>query len=354
MLTPMNTRFRVAAVGLALMALLNVSCVPRTVPRVSETELLLGTAVTITVQQAGASRDMLRGAFARTKDIQDRMSINDAAYDDTEVLRVNDAAGESRVRVSPDTFRVIAEGVRYGELSDGAFDLTVEPLIRLWGFGRDVPRVPDPDVLADVLQSVDFRRIELFDQTNEVFLPDATMGIDVGGIAKGFAADEAAAILRSDGVRHAILDFGGDIVTIGPRPDGAPWRIGIQYPTGERGRYLGILQSRDESVVTSGAYERFFVQDGVRYHHIFDTSTGMPSDSGITSATVIGESAMKTDALSTAAFVMGIDPAFDMLRGLPGYDAIIATADTIYMTPAVAERFELRAEGYRVVVVNQP
>ncbi|TVQ19330.1 MAG: FAD:protein FMN transferase [Spirochaetaceae bacterium] len=350
----MKTRFRVAAfVAAALLALLTVSCVPRTIPRVSQTELLLGTAVTITVQQAGASRDMLGGAFARTKDIQNRMSINDAAYDDTEVLRVNAAAGESRVRVSPDTFRVIAEGVRFGELSDGAFDLTVEPLIRLWGFGRDEPRVPDPDALAQVLRLVDFRRIELFGDTFEVFLPDQSMGIDVGGIAKGFAADEAAAVLRSDGVRHAILDFGGDIVTIGPRPDGAPWRIGIQYPTGERGRYLGILQSRDESVVTSGAYERFFVQDGVRYHHIFDTRTGMPSDSGVVSATVIGESAMKTDALSTAAFVMGVEAALAMVRDLPGYDAIIATADTIYMTPGVSKRFESRADDYRVVVVER-
>lgn len=280
------------------------------------------------------------------------MSLNEAEYDDTEVLRINRRAGLEPVAVSEDTLKVIREGLRYGELTGGAFDITVAPLIRLWGFGTGEERVPAAEEIEAVLPAVDYSRVEIHAGTGSaVYLPSPEMGIDVGGIAKGYAADEAARVLREAGVRNAILDFGGDIVTIGGRPDGSPWRIGIQHPSGERNRFVGILSSRDESVVSSGAYERFFHEDGVRYHHIFDPSTGYPSDSGLTSVTAIGADAMKTDVLSTAIFVMGLEAGLALLDSLPGYEGILATEDMrVFVTAGIADRFEVPGDEYELVI----
>ncbi len=173
----------------------------------------------------------------------------------------------------------------------------------------------------------------------------------MGGIAKGYAAEEAARVLREEGVENAILDFGGDIVTIGGRPDGTPWRIGIQHPSGQRGRFIGILESRDESVVSSGAYERYFTEDGVRYHHIFDPATGYPAETDLTSVTVVGVGAMQTDALSTAIFVMGLDAGLALLESLPEYDGILATEDMrVVVTSGIADRFEVPGDEYELIV----
>lgn len=331
-----------------------VGCGSRTPERMTDTRFLLGTAVTITIQQHGVSRAVFRSAFDRTEEIQNRMSINEAEYDETEVLRINRNAGIAPSAVSDDTLHVIREGLRYGELTEGAFDITVAPLIRLWGFGSEAMRVPAPAEIEAVLAAVDYSRVEIRtgeDDDDLVYLPLPEMGIDVGGIAKGYAADEAARVLREAGVRNAILDFGGDIVTIGGRPDGSPWRIGIQHPSGQRNTFIGILSSRDESVVSSGAYERYFFEDGVRYHHIFDPATGYPSDSGLTSVTVVGEDAMKTDVLSTAIFVMGVEAGLALLDSLRGYEGILATEDMrVFVTAGIADRFEVPGDEYELIL----
>lgn len=313
--------------------------------------MLLGTVVSIMIQQDEAPDGVFEKVFDRTEEIQNRMSINERDYDDTEVLAINRNAGVQPVQVSPDTLLVIQGGIRYGELTRGAFDITIAPLIRLWGLYTDYATVPDDDRIAAVLPNIDYSAIVVDDERGTVYLPRGGMGIDVGGIAKGYAADEGARILREAGINHAILDFGGDIVTIGGRPSGAPWRIGIQHPSGQRSRYIGVLDSVDESVVSSGAYERFFEEEGVRYHHIFDRTTGYPSDSGLTSVTVIGEDAMKTDVLSTAIFVMGLEAGLELLNSLPGYEGIIATEDLkVVITAGLADRFELGAQEYELLI----
>lgn len=341
-----------STITLLLTAIIVLGCDSGPPERMRETEFLLGTVVTITIQQDDIPRDVFEATFRRTQEIQDLMSSNEEDYAQTEILDVNRAAGDDPVSVSPDTLRVVREGVRFGDLTDGAFDITIAPLIRLWGIGTEHARVPSPEEVKRVLEYVDYTRVHV-DET--VFLPSAEMEIDVGGIAKGYAADEAAALLRDAGVRNAILDFGGDIVTIGSRPDGSAWRIGIQHPSGQRDRFLGILASSDESVVSSGAYERFFVEDGIRYHHIFDPDTGYPSDSGLSSVTVVGPDAMQTDALSTAIFVLGFDNGLELMRSFPGYDAIIATEDMkLVVTAGIADRFEVRpGDEYELIVADR-
>ncbi|POR02060.1 hypothetical protein AU468_07350 [Alkalispirochaeta sphaeroplastigenens] len=319
--------------------------------RRSQTEFLLGTAVTITVFEANNPRPALTAAFERTREIQNRMSINREEYETTEILEVNRHAGQAPVKVSDDTLLVIREGIKAGHLTGGAFDITIAPLIALWGMGTETPSVPTKEEILRARSALDFRSLVVDEESRTVFLPRPGMALDVGGIAKGYAVDEGARILREAGIQHALLDYGGDIVTVGEHPRGTPWRIGLQHPSGERDRYLGVLSSRDESVVSSGAYERFFEEEGVRYHHIFDPATGYPSESGLTSVTVVGPRAIITDALSTAIFVMGLEAGMKLMEELPGYEAIIATGDDrIILTPGVADRFERTAPEYALFV----
>ncbi len=321
------------------------------IPRISDNAFLLGTVVSVTIQQRDIDDTVIQLVFSRTEEIQNRMSSNAEAYDTTEILEANRAAGETGVTVSEDTFLVLQEALAFAELTDGAFDPTVHPLILLWGIGTERAAVPEADEIEGALDVLGWREVMLDTIDRRVFLPRHGMSLDVGGIAKGYATDEGARILREEGVEHGILDFGGDIVTIGGRPDGTAWRIGIQHPSGERGRFLGVLQSRDESVLSSGAYERYFIENGVRYHHIFNPETGFPGESGLTSVTVVGPRAMYTDALSTAFFVMGLEDSLAILADLPDYEGIFATTDgELVITAGLEERFEMITDDHTLIV----
>ncbi len=339
-----------AVAALLVILVLLAACGRSDPERVRETAFLLGTAVTITVQDHRGAGEAIQRAFDRTREIQDKMSANDTAYDTTEIIRVNRYAGNRPVAVSEETFFVVLEALRFAELTGGAFDPTVLPLFRLWGMGTEDAAVPPIEEILEVLEFVDYEAVELDPEQRTVYLTRPGMALDLGGIAKGYAVNEAGRVLREAGVRHAILDYGGDIVTIGTRPDDTPWRIGVQHPNGRRGQFLGILESTDESVVSSGAYERYFTQNGTRYHHIFDPETGYPSLAGLTSVTVVGADAATTDALSTAIFVMGLEEGLELIESIPGYEAIIATGDgRIYLTGDLASRFQRRADEYELV-----
>jgi FAD:protein FMN transferase len=316
-------------------------------------EYLLGTVIRATVYADNAA-DLLDSVFDRVAEIEAKMSTSEDDYDRTELLDVNRAPAGTDVTVSQDTFEVLREALRYSRLSDGAFDVTVWPLVKLWGIGSGNETVPAEDLIAEALALVDHRRLSLNDD-GTVTLPDEGMGLDVGAIAKGYAADEAAAILRDGGVDHALLDFGGNILVIGDKPDGTAWRIGVQRPDARRSEYIGIVSAVDRTVVTSGPYERFFVEDGVRYHHILDPKTGYPSRNGLEQVTIVSERSIDADALSTAGYILGLEEAWKLVESLDGVEAIFATEDRrVYVTPGLtdpdgAARFRKTDEEYRLI-----
>lgn len=314
-----------------------------------EQRQLLGTNSIITIYDASIPDDAFDRYFSRVEEIQDRMSINESDYDDTEVMQINRNAGEQAVEVSEDTFYVIEQGKEWGRITDGIFDISVTPLVRLWGIGTSSEQVPSEEEREEALSRIDYRKVQLDDSDDSVYLSEEEMGIDVGGIAKGFAVDEIAAMMDEDGVESAIVDFGGDLYTIGERPTGDPWRIGIQHPSGRRQQLLAVITSSNESVVTSGPYERYFESDGERYHHIFDVNTGAPSRSGLVSATVIGPKALGADVLSTTIFVMGLERGTELIDSLPEYEAVFATEEGgIYTTGDVADNLEVRADDFEL------
>ncbi len=219
----------------------------------------------------------------------------------SDVWNLNRADGEP-VEVHPETAELLRLAVEIGEASGGAFDVTIAPVSGMWNFTAEDPVLPDSDALRLAAARVDYRNVEI--DGNTVTLKNGAE-IDLGGIAKGYIADRVAEYLREQGVTSACINMGGNVLTIGTKPDGSPWTIGIRDPNGTPEQSAEVLQFGGAAVVTSGNYERFFVLDGVRYHHILDPKTGMPVSNGLASVTIIGTRSDLCDALSTACFVLG-------------------------------------------------
>jgi thiamine biosynthesis lipoprotein len=283
----------------------------------------MDTTITITAYGPKAKK-AVSAAFAEMRRVADLMNANDPA---SEVAYINQNAGIKPVKVSPETFELLKLSLHYSQLSVGAFDVTVRPLVELWGIGKKDNYVPSKEEIQQALKLVDYRKLVLNDQEQSVFLPVKGMGIDLGGAAKGYAADRARAVLQEYGVNSALVDAGGNIWTVGVRPDGEKWRIGIRHPRPEMGsKILAVLPAQDLTLVTSGDYERYFVKDDVRYHHIFDPRTGWPAQ-GVISATIVGTNGAEADILSTTVFVLGPKKGLALAAESGITKAIVVTPD---------------------------
>ena len=244
---------------------------------------------------------------------------------------------EGEAQMSPAALELLETALETCGDTDGALDITVYPVLRAGGFTTDTYRVPDAEEIGALLGSVGWNVVRI--EGDKVTVPEGTM-IDLGSVAKGYAADLAAERLKQAGVENAILDLGGSIVTLGSRPDGNPWRVAVRAPEGDG--LLGVLSSRDEAVVTSGGYERYFEDDeGNIWWHILDPGTGYPAHSGLVSVTVVGPQGVRCDALSTALFVMGEEKACAYWRAERDFGMILVTEDgRLLVTQDLEGRFE--------------
>lgn len=315
------------------------------VEALSRTEFMMDTVMTIKIYDK-KDEEILDKAFRRLKEIEDKMS---ATIETSEVNKINNKAGIEPVEVSPDLYFVLQESKYHGEISNGAYEPTIGPLVRLWNIqtGDDQERdwIPEAEDIEETKKLVDYENLELLGD-NRVFLKEKNMRLDLGGIVKGYATDEVRRILQENGVEVAIIDLGGNIYVHGIKAQGVPWKIGIQNPLDSRGGYLGIVEIEDKSLVTSGDYERFFEYDGVRYHHIIDRETGYPSNSEITGVTIISDRSIDGDALSTTLFILGVDKSMDLVNSMEGVDAIFVTKDkSIYTTGNIKEDFKLNEDN---------
>ena len=221
----------------------------------------------------------------------------------------------------------------------GALDISVYPIVRAWGFTTGSYQVPDEETIQSLLPLVDYTQIQYDAATGVVALPEG-MEIDLGSVAKGYAGQLAAQMLREHGVQSALLNLGGNVQTVGAKPDGSPWQIGIKDPQGEDA--MMVLSVEDQAVVTSGGYERYFEQDGQTYWHIMDPSTGHPADNGLISVTIVGDEGVVCDGLSTALFVMGLEKAADLWAQSGDFEAVFVTASgEVYITEGLRDHFAL-------------
>jgi len=243
------------------------------------------------------------------------------------------------VEVSDVTVEILRTALQVSEMSGGVFDVTIAPVSTLWDFTSGAKVVPDAEVIAEAAARVDYRRVRI--DGNVVTLPDGMM-IDLGGIAKGYIADEVKQYLMDRGVESAVLSFGGNIVTIGLKPDGSPWKVGIQDIDRPTGEYMLVSLSYGGSTVTSGIYERGFESDGVYYHHILDPNTGWPIQNRLASVTIFSDSSMWGDALATAAFALGPEDGMALIEEINGAEAVFISRDRSVSATSGADKYLAR------------
>ena len=280
-----------------------------------------------------ADKEILEGAVALCGEYE---KIFSRTVKGSDVWRINHGEG-SPVRVCGDTAELLTIALEVCEKSGGALDITIAPASDLWDFKADEPEIPDSGELSSAAELVDYTKLKL--EGDMVTLP-AGMAIDLGAVAKGYIADKAAEYLKEKGVESAILNLGGNVVALGCKPDGSKWSIGIQDPEKENGRAGYSVLVADESVVTSGIYQRGFDKDGVRYHHILDRATGWPVQNGLASVTIIADSSAMADAMSTACFVLGRDMGMSFAEEMGVQAVFIGTDGKVSCTPALEGKLE--------------
>ncbi|MBN1892304.1 MAG: FAD:protein FMN transferase [Clostridiales bacterium] len=245
---------------------------------------------------------------------------------DSEVSAINDAAGMTWTKVSNETFLLIQTAVQYSESTGGTFDITIAPVMDVWGFTGDRPSVPGDDEIRDALLLVGYDRVLLDEKNQSVLLENSGMSLDLGGVAKGYAGDRVAEVIRQYDIEAALINLGGNITVYGRKPNGDPYRVAIADPE-DRKTYLGAIKADNIHVITSGGYERFFEQDGKTYIHIMDPKTAQPARSDILSVSVIDPSGLRSDVLSTALFVMGREEAIRYWSEHRDFGLVIKTID---------------------------
>lgn len=319
---------------------------------ISTTTVKLNTAVTVTIYD---SRD--RNLLTECMNLCDKYEkIFSRTASDSELYQLNHRE-LTPVTGTTDTYQVsdalaelVRKGLYYSELSDGAFDIAIEPLTSLWDFTAEDPQVPEDSLIQDALSKCDYHNISVSDQntndtttdnskanssdtdnnnanSNQITLKTDDTAIELGAIAKGYIADRLKDYLLSQNVKSAIINLGGNVLCIGGKPDGSSFKIGIQKPFADRSETIAVMDIKDKSVVSSGIYERCFEQDGTLYHHLLNPETGYPYDNGLIAVTIISDESVDGDALSTTCFALGLEDGMKLAESLDDVQAFFVTSD---------------------------
>ncbi len=291
---------------------------------IKESRILMDTFAEIKCVSTRGEDEAIDSAFKEMERIE---RVFSKFKEDSEVSKINNIAGRQIVKVENEVFKLIEDSIRYSEMSDGSFDITIAPLMEVWGFVKKEARLPKDSELKEVLPLVNYKNIQLDRENKSIGFRQSAVKIDLGGIAKGYAVDRAKEVLKQNGINSALINLGGNIYAFGNPPGRDFWRIGIQHPK-ERDRIFLTLKLKDKGVSTSGNYERFFELNGKRYCHIINPKTGMPVE-WVLSVTVIADTAEEADALSTAIFVMGWEKGFEMIDRLKGISAMVILEDRV-------------------------
>ena len=283
-----------------------------------KTEEILGTVVTGKVYGKN-SKKALEEAFLRANDIEKVMS---AKLSDSELTKVNENAYKKEVKISKDLYFVIEKALYYSELTEGAFDLSIGKLIDLWGIGTDNEKIPQEEEINLLKGKKNYKNIVLNKEESTIRFLNEDIKLDLGAIAKGYAADEMKKIICDKyKIEKGILNLGGNVMTIGSKNENEKWKVGITNPLNTE-EVLAVVKVQEKTVVTSGNYERYFIKDNVRYHHILNPDTGYPAEEGVISTTIITKNSIDADALSTATYILGKDKGLKLIESIDGIEGI--------------------------------
>ncbi|ASW44097.1 MAG: FAD:protein FMN transferase [Clostridiales bacterium] len=312
---------------------------------IEKSEILMGTVISVKIYDSN-DEAILDDVFNKVRELESKLSINDEG---TLIDKINEASGINPVEIDEDTYYLLEKGLEYGNISDGRFDITIGPLVKLWSIGLEGQKLPTQEEIDAKLPLINYNDLILNDKEKTAFLKRKEMIIDLGGIAKGYTADVISEMLSERGVNSAIINLGGNILAKGKNTNGNLWKIGIQNPTSERGDTVGIIKIENKSVVTSGIYERYFEENGVRYHHLLDPKTGYPYENNIAGITIVSDKSIDGDALSTSVFAMGIEEGLKFVNSRDDIDAIFVTTDNkIYLSDGIKDNFELSNEDFTI------
>lgn len=334
-----KTRIWTAALVLGLLLSLPAGCQVEDVEEESRI-FAMDTVMTLTYheQDRESGREAIEEGVAAVYELEDLLS---ATAPDSEISALNEAG---QAHLSPDTAQLLSAALELCALTGGALDITAYPAVEAWGFTTGEYRVPNQAELEELGDRIDYTQVSLDQESAS--LPDG-MKLDLGAVAKGYTADRLAKLAQERDITSALLDLGqSTILALGAKPDGSPWRIGIQDPQGEG--YLGVLELEGQAMGTSGGYQRYFERDGVRYWHIIDPATAAPARSGLLSVTVVSPSGLACDGLSTALFVMGLERGTQFWRNHPEleFEALFILEDgSLALTSGLKDSFTL-AQGY--------
>jgi thiamine biosynthesis lipoprotein len=294
--------------------------------------------VSASISDEAGARAALDAVFAEFERLESLMSTWRPASD---VVRINAAAGVQAVRVHADVRDVLRRARQISEWTEGRFDVTFGALTDVWKFDHDQDNtIPTPQAIRARLPLIDYHQIEIDDRAGTVFLRRPGMKIHLGGIGKGYAVERATEILRRAGLRDFMIQAGGDLY-VGGQKNGRPWRLGINDPRGAEGDSFATLDLTDSTLSTSGDYARFFIKDGIRYHHILDPSTGQPARL-CRSVTIASESPVLADAIAKGVFILGPEEGMALVERIPKLEAVIVTSNNeVLVSNGLKERFVL-------------
>jgi len=302
---------------------------------ITDTGFFLDTRVEIIVLAAdpAEAESAIKSAQEEMEKLEQVLSRH---IEGSEIYEINQQAGREPVEVSDITWEVITHALDIGEQMGGYFDITIAPIMKLYGFGEDHQRVPSDEEIDDFLQYVDYNKVELNEEEQTVFLPEPEMELELGGASKGFIVDRATEILAEHDIYSGLVNAGGDINSTREKEPDTPWRIGIRHP--RQDDYFAVAELSGDAIATSGDYERYFEEEGERYHHIMNPYTGKPVE-GVISSTVFSEhSLQQADLLSTASFGYGIENSLALFEDLDGVEAVmIDNQKEIHMTSGFEE-----------------
>ncbi len=302
-----------------LLATLSAGC-SRTKEPISKSGFYFDTIIKITLYDS-TYEPLLDDCFSLADTYEQYFS---ATLSDSDISKINQAKG-APVEVHEETIELLEKGFYYCRLSEGGFDITIGALSSLWNFNENEGTVPADTDLQQALTTVDYQNISIEGNTVALKNPDAR--IDLGGIAKGYIADQMKAYLNENGVTEGIINLGGNVLCIGPKTDGSSYHIGIQKPFDAEGTAIASVEVKDETVVSSGVYERYFESDGKLYHHILNPATGYPYENELYGVTIICKDSVDGDGLSTACFSLGLKKGIELIESLPDTEAIFITSD---------------------------
>ncbi len=308
----------------------------------------LGTVVSIKIYDSNDTSifpeifsyiDELEKTFSRTIEGSDVYRINQEGQ----------SSSPAPVQVTHATSELLAKALEFSKLSQGRFEPTIAPLVSLWDIGGIQPYLPKYEEIQALLPLVDYQKV-LVDTTAQTVQIGKSMSIDLGAIAKGYIGDKVVEKLQEKGISQALINLGGNVITVGSKPGDKPFLIGVQNPLAARNIPLGIIKIKDTSIVSSGTYERFMEVDGVVYHHILDSETGYPVDNDILQVTILSDESVDGDGYSTTLFAMGLEEGFALARNTEGIEAAFVTKDlSIRATPGFLKVFTLEDNSFTIV-----